>query len=178
LIKLNDVFYYKKIFDFSYLDRILDNEYIDKENKGIWELITTTFEMIRKALKWPEIIEDKNVYIIKILDKLYELILNRTSQDKLSLPVAEAMSEVINVTNIILITYPQWIIGHPSKLNIIKSVSKIYSEMSKIFMQLSEMNFEEINKLKQEKLNDSSTRDKSVVSKSNSSDSNRLTQII
>jgi hypothetical protein len=177
-IKLIDVFKHKGIINFDYLDLLVEIEREYKGNRDVWEAITTAFEMIRKALKWEEVMSKKYAYIIEKLIQYFELVLEKIREKEFKLSVAEAMSEMINISNILLNIYPDWINSAKNKSDLVFVISKIYGELTLIFIQLSDINFEEMKPLQRASIDQSQARDKSMVNKLAQTNQSRITSIL
>jgi hypothetical protein len=127
VIKLVDVFNYKKIMDIDILEQVivLEDDYKNKAN--IWELITLVLEMIRKALRWNDMFEDQSSFLVQKLEQIYETLNERIEAGGLTLVYAETLSELINITNIMVNSNPSWILNKGDKNRLLKHISRIYT---------------------------------------------------
>jgi hypothetical protein len=127
VIKLIDVFNYKKIIDVDILEQVLIIEVDYKNKANVWELITLVLEMIRKALRWNDMFEDQASFLVQKLEQIYEALNERIKADGLTLVYAETLSELINITNIMVNSNPSWILNKGDKNRLLKHISQIYT---------------------------------------------------
>lgn len=106
------------------------------------------------------------------------LIYQRISENKLTLAVAEALGELINVTDIILNSYPEWYKEYSQKSEFMLNISHIYSQLNSIFVQLSQMKFDEIKPIVKPVFEETLVREQSCIVKQQTMDSNRITHIL
>ena len=170
-----------KMIDYDYLDKVIEIEQDYQCNHSIWELITSTFEMIRKALKWDDLFEPEFHKLAQKLSKIFKIISERISQYGLSLVMAETLSELINITNILLNTHPSWIVEGWNKYEFTISISGIYKQMINLFDTISDLGLSKYFDEESEWKNESGSfhRDKSMMSSSKRSNSNsRITWLV
>lgn len=177
-MKLNDVFKYKRVIDYVYLDKVIEIENQYQGNHSLWELITSTFEMIRKALKWDDLFESEFEKLALKVSQIFKIIDERIKQYGLTLVMAEVLSELINITNILLNSHPNWITEGCDKYGLALSVSGIYQQLIDLFDTISDLGlkqyFEENSE--QRVKNESVHRDKSMVSvRKRNNSNNRIT---
>lgn len=111
VIKLNDAFNYKKIINIELLDQVINLENKHQNKHNLWELFTCILEMIRKAMRWEDVLMLQSEYLVNKVEQILTIILDRVNQNGVSLVIAEALSEAMNITNIMISTYPEWIIS-------------------------------------------------------------------
>ena len=141
VIKLNDVFNYNKIIDMGILEQIIILESKHKNKHSLWELMTLLLEMIRKVLQLSDIIEPQSAVLVSKIEKILSIIFERIDEDGMTLVIAETLSEAINISNVTLNTYPDWITTKADKCSFTRVICKIYHHLIGIVDEISLMNF-------------------------------------
>ena len=162
-IELIDKFKHKDIIDVSYLDTLMEIESQNKADQGIWKLIKITFEMMRNGLKFKDMIQNYKAVIIEKLEQCLKLLALRISENHMRYTVAETMLEFINLTNNILNNFPDWFTEDYGKQKFVFHISEIYDEFYKVYLKLSELNFEVIKPIKKQSIDESQLRERSEV---------------
>lgn len=135
--------------------------------------------MIRKALKWEELFQPQFRNLVDKISQLFSIMSKRIEQIGLKLVYAEALSELINIINILLNSNPNWVLEGCDKYEFLMSISKLYTSFDDLFQTLDTMDFESINKPLKAKYDSTIVRDKSMMIKAPpKNESMRITQIV
>ena len=107
------------------------------------------------------------------------MIKERVDLNGLYLSTAETLSEIINITKLLVNNHSSWIIEQTEVHKLIKSISGVYSRLNVLYDKLFTMEFEELNK-NQRQESDSSLRDDSsdVSNKFKQSNTQRISQYV
>lgn len=159
LMKMNEVFEYKKIINLEILTDIMKIEGENPNNPYIWAFIGSIFEMIRKALKWKELFIKQYKILISNLEPIIMIIKERIDTYGYYLRQAEALSEIVNTTKILTSNYPEWILGNEESCKFIDAFSHIYTQLDSLYHNLFTMKFKELDKPQPIPDSDSSLKD-------------------